>query len=148
MSATATSSAIDAELVGRLRLAVARLSRQLRQQGSTDITPSQLSALATIESRGPLTLGALAAHERVQPPTMTRIVAALEDAGLVVREIDSHDRRVARVQVTAAGLRFIERSRRRRNAWLAARLRRIPGEDAAALESTVHLLERLLADGP
>ena len=139
---------IDTELVGRLRLAVARLSRQLRQQGASDITPSQFSALATIENHGPITLGALASHERVQPPTMTRVVAALEEAGLVVREIDPTDRRIARVQVTADGRRFIDRSRRKRNAWIAARLRELPAEDVADLERTVRLLEHLLEGRP
>ena len=145
---TATKPAIDAELVGRLRLAVARLSRQLRQQGASDITPSQLSALATIENHGPITLGALAGHERVQPPTMTRVVAALEEAGLVSREIDASDRRIARVQVTAEGHRFIERSRRKRNAWIAGRLRELPAEDIADLERTVLLLEHLIEGRP
>jgi DNA-binding MarR family transcriptional regulator len=148
MPTSTPAPAIDTELVGRLRLAVARLSRQLRQQGASDITPSQFSALATIENHGPITLGALASHERVQPPTMTRVVAALEEAGLVAREIDPNDRRIARVQVTADGRRFIDRSRRKRNAWIAARLRELPAEDVADLERTVRLLEHLLEGRP
>ena len=143
-SAATTAQDVDLELVGRLRLAVARMSRRLRQEGSADITPSQYSALATIEVQGPLTLGELAAIERVQPPTMTRIVANLEETGLVTREVDAQDRRVARVSVTAAGHKLIERSRRRRNAWIAARLRQLPPDDHAALARTVALLEHLL----
>jgi DNA-binding MarR family transcriptional regulator len=146
MQAATLASDVDLEMVGRLRLAVARLSRRLRQEGSADVTPSQYSALATIESRGPLTLGELAAIERVQPPTMTRIVANLEESGLVARTVDPQDRRVARVQVTPSGRKLIDRSRTRRNAWIAARLRRLPAEDRAALTRTVELLEHLLDD--
>src|SRR4051794_28876377 len=99
------------ELAARLRLVIMRLARRLRQQADRDVTQSQLSALATINNYGPLTLKDLAAHERVQPPTMTRIVAALEEMGFIHREVDPTDRRVARVRVSPDGRRYIERSR-------------------------------------
>lgn len=137
-----------ADLASGLRLAVTRLARRLRQEGAEGgITPSQLSALATVERFGPVTLGELAAYERVQPPTMTRIVAALADAGLVTREVDADDRRVARVRVTPAGRRLLARSRRRKTAFLATRLRRLDDDERRLLERAVPLLERLLEDG-
>ena len=138
---------ITAELTSRLRLVVARLNRRLRQEaGSADVSPSQLAALGTVERRGPLTLGELAAHERVQPPTMTRIVAALEVAGLVTRTVDPTDRRVARVAISAAGLRFLDKHRSRRNAYLARRLRTLSPAELATVERALPLLERLIED--
>src|ERR687891_597030 len=104
MTRTVTSQE-DTELATRLRLGIMRLARRLRQQAPEGITPSQLSALATLEGNGPLTLKDLAAAERVQPPTMTRIVAALEEAGLVVRSVDKKDRRCSNLKLTGDGTR-------------------------------------------
>src|ERR1043166_586871 len=129
-----TTNTTDTELASRLRLAVTRLARKLRQQGPDPITASQLSALATIERLAPLTLGDLARVEQVQAPTMTRIVALLEEQALVVREVDASDRRVARVSPTPAGRRLLERSRSRKNAYLAARLRGLSAEERAVIE--------------
>ena len=84
-NSTAPSADVDRELVVQLRLAVMRLARRLRQQTEGEITASQLSALSSVDRLGPLSLGALAAVERVRPPTLTRIVGRLEAAGLVVR---------------------------------------------------------------
>src|SRR2546429_8406607 len=84
-----------AAMAARLRLSATRLARQLRQQSDAGLSPSQLSALATIEHHGPMTLGALADHERVAPPSITKVVAKLEAAGLVARELDRADRRRA-----------------------------------------------------
>lgn len=134
------------DLASELRLAVTRLARRLRQEGAEGITPSQLSALASIEHHGPITLGDLATHERVQPPTMTRIVAALADQGLVAREVDPDDRRVARVRVTSAGRRLLARSRRRKAAYLASRLRRLDDDERLLLARAVPILERLLEE--
>lgn len=144
----ATEVELDtADLAGRLRLAVTRLARQMRQQTDTGLSPTLLAALATIESAGPLTLGDLAAREQVAPPTITRAVTGLEAEGLVVRRIDQDDRRVARVEVTPAGRKLLERARTRKNAWLARRLRALPSEDAERLADAVAILERL-AGGP
>src|SRR5919201_1633324 len=101
MSHASTTS--ETELASRLRITVARLARRLRYQGEAGASPSQLSALATLERHQQMTLGERAAAERVQPPTMTRIVAALDDAGLVTRTVDTADRRVARVALSPAG---------------------------------------------
>lgn len=136
----------EAELAARLRLSVTRLARRLRQQAAaeSEVSPSQLSTLASVDRLGPITLGDLAAVERVQPPTMTRIVAALDEAGLVSREVDQHDRRIARVQTTVAGRKFLERSRGRKEAYLAARIRTLDADDRAVLARAAVILEKIL----
>jgi DNA-binding MarR family transcriptional regulator len=134
----------DAELAARLRLVVARLARRLRRETEGAASPSQLSALSSIARLGPLTLGELSAAEGVQPPTMTRVVSCLEDQGLVTRAVDPTDRRVARVSTTAAGDGFLERSRHRKDAFLAARLQALGDADRAAVARAAEVLERLL----
>lgn len=136
-----------AELAGRLRLAVTRLARQMRQQTDTGLSPTLLATLATVESAGPLTLGDLALREQVAPPTITRAVTGLEADGLVIRRVDPADRRVVHVEVTPAGRRLLERARTRKNAWLARRLRGFAADDVERLAEAVAALERL-AGGP
>ena len=138
----ATRAPDTAELAARLRLAVTRLARRLRQEAEAGITPSMLSALSSAERQGPVTMRDLCAAEQVQPPTMTRIVAALVAAGLVVREPDPQDGRVAWVKVTPGGRRLLERSRRRKEAFLARALRDLDPRDVAALEAAADVLER------
>ena len=135
---------VDTRLAPQLRMAVMRLSRRLRQQAEGSLSPSQLSALSSVDRLGPLTLGELAAVEQVKPPTMTKVVANLEEAGLVRREADAADRRVVRVQVTDAGRRHVATSRTRRDAYLAERLRRLDPEELALLEQALPVLERLV----
>lgn len=142
---TATGTASGTELASRLRLSVMRLARRLRQIGDP-ITPSQISALSTLERVGPTAIGDLAAAERVQPPTMTRIVAALEEAGLVAREPALEDRRTVRVRMTVEGRRFLERSRSRKTAYLAARLRTLDPGELEVLERAATLLERIVEE--
>jgi DNA-binding MarR family transcriptional regulator len=137
----------DATLPAGLRLVVMRLARRLRQQAEGEVTPSQVSALSTIERLGPLTLGELAAAEQVQPPSMTKIVGGLETHGFVIREVDAKDRRIARVRVSDGGRRFVARSRTRKNAYLADRLRRFSPDERALLEQALPLLERLVDEG-
>jgi DNA-binding MarR family transcriptional regulator len=137
----------DAELAARLRLAVTRLSRRLRHQGETGISASQLSALAAVDRSGPMTLGDLAAAEQVQPPSMTRIVSRLEEAGLVERQVCERDRRVARVRVTTAGRQLLQRSRTRKDAYLARRLQTLDPADRALMGEAVVVLEQLLERG-
>jgi DNA-binding MarR family transcriptional regulator len=127
-------------------LAVMRLSRRLRQQVAGGATPSQVSALATVERLGTPTLGELAASEKVRPPSMTRIVVGLEEAGLVTRQIDADDRRVARVMLTAEGRRVLQRSRSLRTAFLARRLQRLSAPERQALGELVGLLELLVEE--
>jgi DNA-binding MarR family transcriptional regulator len=131
------------ELAGRLRLATARLHRRLRQEADTGLSPSQQSALATIETQGPLTLGDLAAAEQVTPPTITKVVARLEDEGLIDRTVDPSDRRITRVSTTAEGRRRLEHSRARRNAFLAARLDELGPDPVRRLNAAIDALEEL-----
>jgi len=138
----ATRAPDTAELAARLRLAVTRLARRLRQEAEAGITPSMLSALSSAERQGPVTMRDLCAAEQVQPPTMTRIVAALVGAGLVLREADAEDGRVAWVKVTPDGRRLLERSRRRKEAFLARALRGLDARDIATLEAAADVLER------
>jgi DNA-binding MarR family transcriptional regulator len=136
----------DHELVDRLRLAVSRLARRLRQQAEGEISASQFSALASINRLGPITLGKLAAVERLRPPTLTRIAAALEEAGLVLRRLDPADRRVARVEITPSGRGLLERTRYRKDAYLAERLATLAPEQLATLRDATAVLERLLEE--
>ncbi|TMM17583.1 MAG: MarR family transcriptional regulator [Actinobacteria bacterium] len=137
----------DAELAARLRLVVTRLSRRLRQQAEAGVTASQLSALSTIDRCGPLTLGDLAAAEQVQPPSLTRVVSHLEEEGLVERQACQQDRRVARVRVTTEGRDLLQRSRTRKNAYLARRLRTLDVADRAVMADVVGVLEHMLEGG-
>lgn len=142
------TTAVDvAQLASRLRLGVTRLARRLRREAEAGITPSLLSALSTVEREGPMTIGELGAAEHVQPPTMTRIVAALVDAGLLERWTDPADRRVSWVRATASGARLIARSRSRKDAYLARRLRRLEPRELAVLEEAAGILERLVGEG-
>jgi len=138
------SAQVDRELVVQLRLAVMRLARRLRQQTLGEITASQLSALSSLNRLGPLTLGALAAVERVRPPTMTRIVGHLEAAGLVVRRPAPTDRRSAEVEVSPSGRELLDRSRTRKDAYLAERLATLGPAEMAVLRRAAVVLERLL----
>jgi len=131
-------------LADRLRLSVTRLARQLRRHSDIGASPTQVSALATIERHGPLTLGELAAHEGVQPPTITAAVGRLEHQGLVERQPDPDDRRIARVVVTREGRKLLARNRSRKTAFLTRRLAELDDDDRARLAAAVEVLERVL----
>ena len=143
---TESSTETHADLASRLRLSVTRTARRLRQEAGSDLSPSLQAALATIERHGPLTPSELAAAERIQRPTATRVVARLEAEGLVERTGDPSDRRVTLVSVTRGGRDLLRRLRTRKNVYLARRLRDMPAEDLAALERAADVLERLLED--
>jgi DNA-binding MarR family transcriptional regulator len=136
----------DGELTSRLRMVVARLNRRLRQEANQGVTPSQLAAMATVERHGPITLGELASHERVRPPTMTRIVTGLEEMQWVRRETDPSDRRVARLTLTPEGSRLLAESRTRKDAFLAELLEHLDAEEIAVVERAVPILERLIEE--
>jgi DNA-binding MarR family transcriptional regulator len=124
---------------------MARLARQQRRSYPSGLTPSQQSALAIIDRHGPIRLSDLARQEAVAPPTITRIVAKLEADGLVTRQADASDRRIARVSITEAGHRRMVETREGRNRWLAAKLAELPAGDTAAILAVVDPLERLVA---
>jgi DNA-binding MarR family transcriptional regulator len=148
---TTTPNAEVTELASHLRLAVARLTRRIRQEAAItgeELTASTQGALATIERLGPITLGELAAVEQVQPPSMTRIVARLEESGYVSRVVDPTDRRVARAVITDAGRELLARSRTRKDAYLARRIAELSDAERALLAGALPLLERLQDDAP
>jgi DNA-binding MarR family transcriptional regulator len=132
-----------AELASSLRIRVMRLSRNLRRQAGTGLSASLLSALTTVERNGPMTIGTLADAEQVKPPTMTKVVASLVEQGLVTREPDPLDGRVAWVMATPEGRSLLRRTRRRSDAYLATRLRSLDREELLVLERASRLLERL-----
>ena len=132
-------------IAARLRLSATRLARQLRRQAEAGLSPSQLSALASIEHHGPLTLGALAEHERVAPPSITKVVTKLEELGLVHRKVDEDDRRVARVSATDAGLTLLTESRQRKDVWLAARVASLDADGRRRLAEALDVLDALTA---
>ena len=142
------TAASSTDLGSRLRLAVLRLSRRLRQEAVGEVTSSQLSALSMLAYRGEMTLGELAAIERVAPPSMTRIAARLSSRGLVERRSDSSDRRVARIAVSEAGRELLNETRTRRDAYLAGRLQGLSEEERDLIERAVPLLERLASEDP
>jgi DNA-binding MarR family transcriptional regulator len=134
-------------LASNLRVGVARLARRLRQEGAgEDATPSQLTALATLYHRGPMTVGELAGAERVKPPSMTRIVAGLEERGLVTRVSSAHDRRVQHVSVTDAGRAAHEEYRKRRDAWLCRQLTKLDPDERELLMKAADVLDRIRKD--
>ena len=143
MSSTVAS---PVETAARLRLAIVRTARRLRQEAGGDLTPSSAAALATIERRGPLAPSELAEIERVKRPTITRVVARLEEAGLVERTGDPDDGRAFLVSVTREGSELLRRIRTRKNAYLARRLGKLGPGDLGALERAVDVLERILED--
>jgi DNA-binding MarR family transcriptional regulator len=143
--ATNNRTTVDiGELSSRLRLAIARSARRMRQEAGTDLSPSLTSALATIERHGPLTPSELAELERVQRPSATRIVSRLETEGLVDRAADPADGRSSLVSASARGRVLLRRLRTRKNAYLARRLRGLPDRDLETLREAADVLERLL----
>jgi DNA-binding MarR family transcriptional regulator len=141
-----TPSRNETAVASSLRLAVMRLARRLRgERSDTSLTISQLAALSTLERTGPLTPRELAAAERVQPPSMTRVTASLEAAGLVTRTDHPRDGRQVLLAASPAGVALVREDRRRRDAWLAQRLRDLPPEDLEVLRRAAVVLERLAA---
>jgi DNA-binding MarR family transcriptional regulator len=137
----------EVEQAARLRVAVARLARQLRQRTMGGLTPSQLSCLTSVERLEPVRLAELAAREAVAPPTLTRIVAVLGELGMLERQADPDDARAARITTTAAGRLALQRVREERTAFLVDRLHALAEEDRRRLPSLVALLEQL-AEAP
>jgi DNA-binding MarR family transcriptional regulator len=131
-------------VAAHLRVVLARTARRLRQEAGTDLSPSQTAALATIERRGPLTPSEVAAFERIQRPTATRVIARLEEAGLVERAADPADGRSSLVSITAEGRALLDAGRTRKDAFLAQRLDGLEAEEIATLERAAAILEKVL----
>jgi DNA-binding MarR family transcriptional regulator len=128
-----------------LARSVARLNRRLRQERQTDLTPTQLSVLGAIVKLGPATPSAIAAHERVQPPSITRTLTCLVDDGFAVRAPDPSDGRQVLVSISDKGDAVLAEERGRRDEWLAQRLAELTTPERKILREATALLERLAA---
>jgi len=139
-----TATVADAALASALRMTVMRLARRLRaQRVDTGHTLSQLAALATVERHGSMSPGELAAHEKVQPPSMTKLIARLEADGLLQRSPHPTDRRQQLLALTRAGRDLLAADRRRRDAWLSTHLGTLDADQLTALAQVLPLLQRL-----
>lgn len=140
----AVPTASEAAVASTLRISVMRLARRLRSERlDTSLTLSQLAALASLGRHGPMTPGELAAHEKVQPPSMTRVLGVLEQRGLVVRSAHPTDRRQALIDLSEEGRGLLREDRRRRDEWLSRELSGLGPDEVAALAAAAPLLERL-----
>lgn len=134
----------DAALAGALRDAIGRLGRRMRAaRGPSDLSLGQWAALRTLDSHGPMTPSELAAHERVQPPSMTKILAKLEEHGFITRTPDPTDRRQVVVAASAAGRDLLDDDRRRKDKWLSQQLATLDPHERAALAAALPALEKL-----
>jgi DNA-binding MarR family transcriptional regulator len=141
---TTSTAEIKEELAPRLRWAITRMARRLRQEAGVDLGPSQVAALATVERHGPLSPSELAERERIKRPTATRIVRHLEVAGLVERVRDPEDGRASILSATPEARELLKRLRARKTAYLARRLAAMDAEDRKTLERAAELLEGML----
>jgi DNA-binding MarR family transcriptional regulator len=139
----------DVGLATTLRISVSRLARRLRVErlvpelAEPALSDTQLAALATLERHGAMTPGELAEHEKVQPPSMTRVIAALVEWQLVMRAPHPSDRRQVVLTVTASGRDLVNKVRRRREAWLARKLAGLSPQERATLRAAAPILEKL-----
>lgn len=136
----------DSQTAVRLRLVVARLARAIRQHGAANLTPSQLSALTTIEDYGPIRMSDLAARESVSAPVATRVVASLQELGYVERIEDSTDRRVCLIKLTRNGRGILNNLWRERTAGLNARIEALSALDVNLLQAALPVLEELVRE--
>lgn len=134
------------DIVTRLRLAIVRTARRMRQEAGGGLSPTQAAALATIDRCGPITPSELAAHERVQRPTIARLLARMEDDGLVARAPDPSDGRSSLISITPDGHALLESVRSRKDAFLAQRMEGLDAQERATLERAAEILERMLAE--
>jgi DNA-binding MarR family transcriptional regulator len=145
---TSLETRSDAGLASALRISVSRLARRLRAERAMhglqpELSDTQLGALATLERQGAMTPGELAEHEKVQPPSMTRVIAVLEQRGLVRRAAHATDKRQVVLTVSDEGREVVHQSRRLREAWLARRLRELTPQERAKLRAAAPILEKL-----
>jgi DNA-binding MarR family transcriptional regulator len=134
----------EVELAARLRLVIGRLHRRFSRRAVGGLTPSQLSVLVTVEQHGPLRLGDLATREVITPPTVTRLVASLQERSLVNRVTDPEDGRAALIEMSNSGTALLEEIRRERTAFIAQRLGGLEPAERAHVASAVLLLEQLI----
>ncbi|CAA9382783.1 MAG: Transcriptional regulator, MarR family [uncultured Nocardioidaceae bacterium] len=135
----------NAGLASSLRVSLMRLSRRLRSERGSDeeLTLNHMAVLGTLWREGPLTIGELAAREKVQPPSMTRTVTQLCEKGLLARAPHADDRRIVMVALTSAADSVIAESLRRKEMWLAQRLTELTPAERQILRQAAPILERL-----
>jgi len=139
------AAAPDSALASALRLAVVRLHRRMRaQRADRLVTISQFAVMSTLDFHGPLTPGELATHEKVQPPSMTRVLSGLEEMGLVARRPHPTDGRQVIVQLTDAGTQHCRDEVRTREAWLSRRVAALDPEDRDVLRRAVEVINQLV----
>ena len=143
---TATATNTDAETAARLRLVISRLARAVRRHGAAGLTPSQISALATIEEFGPMRMSDLVEYESIGAPVATRVVATLQELGLVQRAEGSTDGRVSLIELSDAGRETLAELWSERAAGLTARIERLQPEQVAVLTAALPVLETLVRD--
>jgi DNA-binding MarR family transcriptional regulator len=133
-----------AELAAQLRPSLLRLTRIVRNQRvDLSVTLTQISAMGTLKKHGPMSAGELATCERVQPPSMTKVLASLEERGLVRRETHPTDRRQVIVAITDEGLALLDSERRSRDAWLSQRLTGLTADERALIRKVIPVLDKL-----
>ena len=133
-----------AELASQLRPSLLRLTRLVRNQRvDTSVTLTHLSAMATLAKHGPMSAGELATCEKVQPPSMTKVLATLEERGLVNREPHPSDKRQAIIAITDPGTALLDQERLSRDRWLSRRLESLTAEERVLLERVVPILDKL-----
>jgi DNA-binding MarR family transcriptional regulator len=144
---TTTQTRSDSGLATALRISVSRLARRLRveraAEGLASLSDTQLAALAILDRHPAMTPGELAEHEKVQPPSMTRVIAVLEERGLLQRAPHPTDRRQVVLSATDEGRALVSQARRRRDAWLAKRLNELTPQERALLRAAAPVLEKL-----
>jgi DNA-binding MarR family transcriptional regulator len=144
MTSTNASRQTAAELSAALRPSLLRLTRILRNQRvDMSVTLTQLSAMATLRKKGPMSAGDLATYERVQPPSMTKVLALLEEKGMVTRDTHPTDKRQVIIALTPAGIELLDSERRQRDAWLSQRLAQLTPDERALLHDTIPVLDKL-----
>src|SRR5258708_39660401 len=137
----------DAGLAAALRISVSRLARRLRAERlakglEPGLSDTQVAALAALERHTAMPPGELAEHEKVQPPSMTRVITALEERGLVTRQAHATDRRQVLLTVTDHGRSVVQQFRRLREAWLAQRLRELTPQERPTLRAAAPIPEK------
>src|SRR3954447_17282566 len=134
----------DSALAGSLRDAIGRLGRRMRaERAPADLSLGQWAALRTLDLHGPMTPSELAAHEKVQPPSVTKILGRLEEHGYVSRTPDPVDRRQVVVAASAGGRALLADDRRRKDKWVSQRLTTLDASERAALGAALPVLEKL-----
>ncbi len=130
----------------RLRMALVRLARTIRRHGDPGLTPSQISALATVEEFGPMRISTLATYESMGAPAATRVVASLEELDLFERRNDPDDKRASVVDLSDVGRATLAKLWNERTIGLSSRLDRLSVKERAAIDAALPALEKLVRD--